>query len=188
MTAYAFSETGAEILSGTAFVGPDGTGYPANWLERATEDQREAAGIVEIVETDPPAGERVTGRGTAVVDGVVTRTWTTEAFDEAGVEALRAGKVAEVHAEAARRINEVMTDRQQRRALARGIQLVTTLGADAIAWPRPGDGAEYDEIMAAWARIQAIEDAEDTLAAAVPADDAAAIGAFDVAGAPAWPA
>jgi hypothetical protein len=100
MTAYCFRETLQAIPAGEPFTGPDGRGYPPNWLELATPDDIEAAGIAVVVETDRPGADFVvTGVTIEDVAGVPTQVWQAEDLGLADLRALRIQQVREVRAQ-----------------------------------------------------------------------------------------
>ncbi len=127
--AFAYSDGAggwAEIL-GPFRIG--GRQYPYNWAELATAEEREDAGVAEIVETERPAGVRVTGYAIADDEGVPTRTWATEALP---LDELAAARVAAVDVERDARIEGGFTyagDLYQSRQSDR--ENVSTLGLQA---------------------------------------------------------
>lgn len=149
-----------------------------------TPEQREARGYVLVEETEAPVGVRVVG---SVVEGAIPRrVWLTEPYAPEELAQIRADRVAEIKAEARRRIVSVMDKDQQDNALALGQEMIYTHGPDPAAWPEDRR-TEYADVMAKWARIKDIRTASDLIEAALPAD-AASLCAFDAASAAGWPA
>jgi len=81
---------------------------------------------------------------------------------------------ADVKSEAARRINQIMLDYQQRNALALGMEAVLTYGPDTAKWPSELQ-AVNEAVMAKWATIKAIRARSNEIEAMepIPSDFAA---------------
>lgn len=160
---------------------------PASWFRRASDEVLAGLGLLReaVVETARPAGVQVTGRGVADVNGKPTRTWATAPLTEAQVLQLRERTIAAVKAEAERRILAILPEVKQRNFLALGVEAVTLHGPDPAAWPEDLQ-ATYADVMPKWDQIKAIRAASNAIEATIP-EDAAALAAFDVAGAD-WPA
>ncbi len=76
-----------------------------------------------------------------------------------------------VKAEAARRIDLIMKDYEQRNALALGQEMVLTYGPDATKWPADKQGT-LSAIMGKWAAIKVIRAKSDDIEtmSPIPAD------------------
>lgn len=111
-------------------------------------------------------------RGSSVL---LVYTVRAKSADEVGD--LRAGVIAAIRAEAKRRILDIMDEDRQRNSLARGVELITTLGPDPAKWPAE-DQQTYAVVSAEWGQIKAIRARSDVLEAALPRD-AKALSAFD---------
>jgi hypothetical protein len=91
---YETEEDEEGIFRSVKELGPDNLSYPPGWLDSATAEERNAAGVKEIIDIDDyPTNVRVIG--TALVDhlGTPRKTYITQQFD---VEAARAFKRAEL--------------------------------------------------------------------------------------------
>lgn len=73
----------------------------------------------------------------------------------------------DVKREAARRIDAIMPDYQQRNALAMGLEATQLHGADPANWPAPLQGLN-DSIQAKWSAIKAIRAASNVIEALNP--------------------
>ncbi|RYG84111.1 MAG: hypothetical protein EON59_13490 [Alphaproteobacteria bacterium] len=75
--------------------------------------------------------------------------------------------VADVKAEAGRRIEEIMPSYKQRNSMAAGLEAMMTYGTDPAAWP-PEVQAVNNQAQAAWAAIKAIRAKSDEIEAMAP--------------------
>lgn len=108
--------------------------YPADWPFRASEDERDAAGIFEIVEPEsPPANVRTLGSELAGEDAP-ERVWVTEAFD---LDDLRADMANRANQDAGAFRRRFITDipGQQATYLAKEVE--------AKAWAPGADDAGF---------------------------------------------
>lgn len=149
-----------------------------------TVEQRAERGYVEVVETAPPTGVRIVG--SKVEGSSPTRIWLTEAYAPEELAQIRADRVAEIKAEARRRIVAVMDKDQQDNALALGQEMIYTHGLDPSTWPAE-DRATYEGVMEKWSAIKAIRSASDLIEADLPTSPAD-LCAFVAATAAGWPA
>lgn len=157
----------------------------AGHFEGMDAAEREALGVLEIVETLPPTGVRVLGPSVETADGRPKRAWITEAHSPESLAALRAAKITEVKVEARRRIVERYPEWKQLNMTARGVELTKVL-ADQGAWSE-AEAVEAARLQADWDWIKAVRAASNALEAAIP-EDAEGLAAFVVASRPEWPA
>ena len=92
---------GKQLKPGVPFTGTDGTQYPANWLRLTTLEEKEAIGIVEVLDPEPYnqrfwAGRDTDGNliprqfgdvGPDPVSGIVTTGLQTQCKEEQNREA-----------------------------------------------------------------------------------------------------
>ncbi|GJE42971.1 DUF4376 domain-containing protein [Methylobacterium soli] len=84
-----------ELFAGAPFTGPDGTSYPANWLDLSNDEDRAAHGVLDIVEPPPaPEGKVVRITGLAVLDDLPTRTFVLDDEPVTPLADLKAAKLA----------------------------------------------------------------------------------------------
>lgn len=119
-------------------------------------------------------------RSEVIEQNRVLITWTPT---EKTLAAAKAARISDINAEAGARIVSVMPEYKQRNALALGLAMATTYGADPAGWPS-AEQAIYAEASAAWAFIKSIRDASNT---AVDAINAASTNADVRAIAVVWP-
>ena len=136
--------------------------------------------LVPVVDHEPPAFNAVTevleGPAISVAADEVVWAWTVRPHTSGELTSLRAGKAAQVKAEAAARILTLFPDWKQRNMTARGVELL------AILQERPWtieEAEESDALKAAWGVVTEIRTASNLIEAAIP-NDAAGIAAFDV--------
>lgn len=135
--AYAYQAGGSWLEIFGAFTIGEGDAaiqYPADWPALATEE-REAAGVAEIAEADPPpAWMTVIGRELVDVAGIPTRRWITQAID---IETFRARQLAAMNVSAGAFRARFITDipGQQATYLAKE--------AEAKAWAEGADPADF---------------------------------------------
>ena len=90
-------------------------------------------------------------------------TWVAQEWDLATAKSAR---IDAINAEAGNKIVAVMPEYKQRNALALGLEMATTYGADPASWPS-AEQAVYAAASAKWAFIKSIRDASNTAVAAV---------------------
>jgi hypothetical protein len=121
-----------------------------------------------IEETAKPAYDAVTQslvRSETIETARVLISWAAQ---DKSLDDAKAARTAAINAEAGAKIVAVMPEYKQRNALALGLDLTTTHGADPNAWPAEAK-AVYDAFAALWAQISAIRAASDTAVASVQA-------------------
>lgn len=182
MTTYAFQPAPGvwvEILGATVEIGENTRSQ--RWVETADPDERAAMGIVAVITSPAPAlpGELTAVRGLVDVDGVPTRTWST---DHITVEALSAACVAAIKAEAGRRILGRYSQSQQQNMNMRATELVDTRFDRDLT---EDEEAERVALKAAAAWIKSVRAASDDIEADLPSDLEGLI-AFDITAG--WPA
>ena len=95
----------------------------------------------------------------------------------------KAARAAVINQEAGNRIVAIMPEYKQRNALALGLDLTTTHGADPASWPAEAK-AIYDNYAAMWQQISAIRAASNVAIDSVNgASDVAEVNAVSVS----WP-
>lgn len=133
--------------------------------------------LPEVVDDPPldPATEVKGGAVQAIEADRVLIAYPVRAKTAEEVAAMRVAKLAEIKAEARRRILEQYPEWKQANMTARGVELVKA----AVARPWTAEEqAEADALQAAWDGIKAVRVRSDALEAAVPAE-AAGIAAVD---------
>ena len=91
--------------------------------------------------------------------------WTIE---EKSLDAAKATRIDAINADAGARILSIMPEYKQRNALALGLEMATTYGADPAGWPS-AEQSIYASASAAWALIKSIRDASNQAAALINA-------------------
>lgn len=150
------------------------------WLAGLSDDEVVEQGLnrAEIVGSPPIHG---LGHPPKLEDinGVPTWVWS-----EAGVECLRACRIAEVKAEAGRRILALYPTWKQANMNMRATELVDIRVDRELTTE---ETAERDALLAAAAWIKDVRAASDAIEAALP-DDAEGLCAFVASAADGWPA
>lgn len=150
------------------------------WLAGLSDDEVAEQGLdrAEIAGSPP-----VPGLGhppeLADVDGVPTWSWSPE-----GIESLRSCRIAEVKAEAGRRILALYPTWKQANMNMRATELVDIRLDRELTME---ETAERDALLAAAAWIKDVRAASDAIEAALP-DDAEGLCAFVASAADGWPA
>ncbi len=150
------------------------------WLAGLTDDGTAEQGLVraEIAGSPPVPG---LGHPPELedVDGVPTWVWS-----DAGIESVRACRIAEVKAEAGQRILALYPTWKQANMNMRATELVDIrLDRELTA----EETAEREAMLSAAAWIKEVRAASDAIEAALP-DDAEGLCAFIAAAADGWPA
>jgi len=112
-----------------------------------------------------------------------TRVLITRTPTEKTLDAAKAARIGDINEEAGARIIAIMPEYKQRNALALGLEMATTYGANPAYWPS-AEQAIYAATSANWATIKSIRDASNI---AVEAVTAAASNADVRAVTVAWP-
>lgn len=153
----------------------------ADTLDPADLAERDVA---LITQTDAPAGVRVLGPDIGDDVGVPIRIWRTEPLSTDEIAGLRAARVADVKAEAGRRILERFPTWKQANMNMRATELVDIrLDRDLTE----AETVEREAMLSAAAWIKEVRAASDAIEAALP-DDAEGLCAFIAATADGWPA
>ncbi|MDP1599027.1 hypothetical protein [Phenylobacterium sp.] len=153
----------------------------ADTLDPADLAERDVALITHI---DAPAGVRVLGPDIGDDGGVPIRAWRTEPLSSDEVEGLRATRIADVKAEAGRRILERFPTWKQANMNMRATELVDIrLDRELTA----DETAEREAMLSAAAWIKDVRAASDAIEAGLP-DDADGLSAFIASTADGWPA
>lgn len=170
-----------------AWVRPDDLAVPIGpvacsqaWLAGLTDDEVAEQGIVraEIAGSPPVPG---LGHPPDLVDADGVPTWV---WSEAGIESLLACRIAEVKAEAGRRILERYPTWKQANMNMRATELVDIRLDRELT---EHETAEREAMLSAAAWIKEVRAASDAIEAALP-DDAEGLCAFIAATADGWPA
>lgn len=150
------------------------------WLAGLNNDEVAEQGLVRAaIAGSPPLPGLGHPPELADVEGVPTWTWS-----EAGIESLRACRIAEVKAEAGRRILARYPTWKQANMNMRATELVDARVDRELT---AEETTEREALLAAAEWIKSVRAASDAIEAALP-DDAEGLCAFVAATADGWPA
>lgn len=156
----------------------------------ATRDFREDEAVPELApskgvwlpevvngEEYDPATQVQEGPTQTIGRRAVTVAYTVRAKTPEEIAGMRAAKMAQIKAEARRRILRRFPEWKQANMTARGVELTNI--RHSRAWTAE-ERAESDALANAWTGIKAVRTRSDELEASIP-DNAAGIAAFDPA-------
>ena len=128
---------------------------------------------------DPKKHARIIPEITVHDDHILWK-FEVQSFNNAQIAEQRAAKSQLVKAEAARRILNLMPEWKQRNALARMLALQGMNPGPREKWPARAS-AEYNELLTAWAAVDAIREHSNLIEESIP-QDAEGIENFDPTG------
>lgn len=159
-------------------------GFVEQWAASLDAEGLEARGLVAVSVPARPVGVQVLALDVVAEGDVPALIWRTEQLTEVEVANLYAGRIADVKAEASRRILARFPTWKQANMNMRATELVDIrLGRELTT----EETAERDALLGAAAWIKAVRTASDDIEAALP-DDAEGLSAFSAAAADGWPA
>jgi hypothetical protein len=138
------------------------TAEPQEDVTEARQDKPHVVPVVVENEAYDAVSEAREGPIVFVERDKVRHVYNVRPKSDEEVAVMRLAKVAQIKAEARRRILEILPDYAQVNALARGQEMTMEYGSDPERWP---DGAKADHaaVMRKWAAIKALRLRSDEL-------------------------
>lgn len=158
--------------------------YPPGWAEGVSDEELLAARAVRLAVPTVPLGKVCLGRSVVVQDFVPSIVLSLREYTSEEIAALASQRIAEIKAEASRRILSRFPTWKQANMNMRATELVDVRLDRELTTE---ETAERDALLAAAAWIKAVRTASDDIEAALP-DDAEGLSAFSAAAADGWPA